>query len=146
MKSTLFPLFVHGAIWGLFLVLLMCGVPIIETFFSDFGIPLTDMTTLVIQASHQVTALVLSTFLLLCVDGFVLSVRSSRGEVGVSRAWHALMIAPPLVMSVLTLLALSLPFFFFCCPMRLSGSILPGFCARTGARMLGTPHRLVNDA
>jgi type II secretory pathway component PulF len=112
-------LIAHGTAWWLFLMLSGFGMPRTETIFADFGIPMPQLTILAIRASHSVVGLVSSILVLLGVDWFVLDALSRRGDVGRSRSWSALMVATPLVMIVLTLVAMSLP--LFGCRMRLSG-------------------------
>jgi len=99
----------HGIAWGVLLATLILGVPTIEPIFTDFGVPLPNLTTWVIQASHWPSALLLLTVLLLVADRFVLAALLRRGDVVEVRSWSLLMIAPPILMVAATLWALILP-------------------------------------
>jgi type II secretory pathway component PulF len=118
-RSTRFRLIVHGIAWGVLLALLAFGVPRVETVFADFGVPLPDVTILVIQASHRIVASVLLTLLLLVADGLVLDAFRRRGDFQRARSWSLLMIATPLSMVAVMLWALLLP--MLTCMPRLSG-------------------------
>jgi type II secretory pathway component PulF len=101
---------IHGFAWGLFLALLTGGVPRIETIFADFGVPLPHATIMVIRASHMGIVLASSILAILGVDWFVLRLFSKQGDVERSQSWSTLMIATPLVMSIVTVVTLGLPF------------------------------------
>jgi type II secretory pathway component PulF len=102
-------LIAHCTVWCMLLVLLACGVPRFEAVFADFGIPLPNLTILVIEASHLALAVIASTVLLLVADWFVMARFARRGDVVSVRAWSLLMIATPVVMLALTLGGLILP-------------------------------------
>jgi type II secretory pathway component PulF len=109
MRSTRFRLITHGIAMGLFLLVLAVGVPKVERVFADFGAPLPQATVLVIRASHRSIAFMLSTLVLLGVDWSMLAILSRRGDAQRARAWSVSMIAMPLLMIALILVALGLP-------------------------------------
>ncbi len=100
----------HGIAWGLLLVLLAFVVPRMEAKFTDFGIPLPQLTIRVIRVSHQVLALTALILGVLVADGLMWNAQSARGESEWSRAWSLLMLVAPLLGIALTLVALALPF------------------------------------
>ena len=106
---TCLRLLAQGIAWGVFLVLLACVVPRFEMTFADFGVPLPNLTILVIEASHMLIAVIAVTVTLLIADGFVMAHFARRGDVVRVRSWSLLMIATPVVMVALTLGALVLP-------------------------------------
>jgi hypothetical protein len=108
---TCFRLIIHGIAWGLFMALLGFGVPRFEAVFADFGVPLSDLSIRVIEASHIVDVLAMLTLILLVADGFVLESFRRRGIVKGSRRWSSLMIATPLLLVALTVVGLVLPLF-----------------------------------
>lgn len=115
-------LITHGSAWVLFLILTGIGVPRIETFLADFGIPLPRLTILAIRAAHSLVGLVPSILGLLGVDWLVLDALSRRADLGRSRSWSLLMLATPLLLIALTLAAMLLPLYPpWGCRMRLSG-------------------------
>jgi type II secretory pathway component PulF len=109
MRSTRFRLITHGIVMGLFLLVLAVGVPRVERVFTDFGAPLPRATVLVIRASHRPIAFMLSTLVLLGLDWSILAILSRRGDAQRARAWSASMIAMPMMMIALILIALGLP-------------------------------------
>jgi type II secretory pathway component PulF len=102
-------LIAHGFTWGLLLALLACVVPKVEAVFADFGVPLPNVTMLVIEASHWLVAAMAMTVSLLIADWFVMNHFARCGDRVGARSWSLLMIATPFVMAVVTLGALVLP-------------------------------------
>lgn len=104
----------HGIAWGLLFVLLSFGVPRVEAIFKDFGIGLPGVTVLVIRASHLVVRLfyVLAPLLVILLGTvwFLLDALTKQGEVRSARAWSVLVFVSPLLLIVLSLVALVLPF------------------------------------
>jgi type II secretory pathway component PulF len=111
MGSSRRRLAAHGIAWGLFFVLLGFGVPRIEAVFTESNMPLPRFTSLVIHTSHLAIVFALLVVDLLVVDWYVLDALSEQGEVSSARAWSALMLATPLLVTGLTLWALALPWF-----------------------------------
>src|SRR4051794_21259648 len=68
-------LMAHGIAWGLYLAILVFGVPWAETAFVDFGVPLPRTTVLVIQASRGAVVIVPLFLLLVTADWLMLSGR-----------------------------------------------------------------------
>jgi type II secretory pathway component PulF len=95
----------------LFVLLLACGVPRIETSFTDYGIPLPRLTELTIRASHMWTGFLLLATTLLGTDSYVADRLSRQGNAEWARAWSAVMIATPLLLVAMILVAMVLPFF-----------------------------------
>jgi type II secretory pathway component PulF len=85
------------------------AVPRFVALFNDFGVALPAATILVIRASRQLVALVLLVLVLLVADWFLLSTRTDRGVTRVSGPWSVLMLACPLLLIALTLVALGVP-------------------------------------
>jgi type II secretory pathway component PulF len=113
---TPFRLVAHCYVWGLFLLLLAFLVPRIEAIFADFGVPLPKLTRLVLRASHLVSsesppvvAITSLLLILLGADWLMLDAQSKRGDEGWAMAWSMLMLASPLLLIALTLVALFLP-------------------------------------
>ena len=106
-----FRLIVHCIAWGLLLALLAFVVPRVEANFNDYGVPLPHVTILVIRASHRVVVFASLAVLVLVADGLMRNARSRRSGSGLARAWSVLMLACPLFMIALALVALALPFF-----------------------------------
>jgi type II secretory pathway component PulF len=99
----------HGIAWGLLVALLAFGVPRFEAVFSDFGVPLPEVTIRVIQASHITSVLIALILLLLVADGFVLADFDRRGVIEGSRRWSTVMIMTPLVLVAVTMVGVILP-------------------------------------
>jgi type II secretory pathway component PulF len=99
----------HGISWAVLLALPACGVPKLERIFADFGIPLSNLTMIVIEASHLVIAIIAMTVILLVADWFLMARFVRRGDVVSVRSWSVLMVGAPFVMVALTLWALILP-------------------------------------
>jgi type II secretory pathway component PulF len=108
---TRFRFIAHGVVWGIWLGLFIFGVPGIESILRDYNFPLPRAAVFVIWAAHQVIALIFLTLVLLGVDWFVLEFLSRRGVIDLSQTWSTLMFATPLLLIVLTLIAMSLPLF-----------------------------------
>jgi len=108
-RSTFFRLIAHAIAWGVFLAFLVFGTARVEPIFADFGVPLPNVTILVIEASHRLVAGVSLTLLLLVADGLVLNAFVRRGDVLRAWSWSLLMIVTPLSMVAVTLWALLLP-------------------------------------
>ncbi len=106
-----YGLIAHGIAWGLLLALLALVVPRVEANFTDFGVPLPQVTILVIRVSHQVVALMSLTLVVLGADWLMRYAHSVRADSGLSRAWSVLMLVCPLAWIALTLVALALPLF-----------------------------------
>jgi type II secretory pathway component PulF len=102
---------IHAIAWGLLMALLGVVVPKFEAAFADFGIPLSDLSIGVIEASHIVGVLATLTLILLVADGFILELFRRRDIVKGSRGWSSLMIATPLLLAALTMVALVFPLF-----------------------------------
>ncbi len=109
-------LMVHGCAWGLLLVTLRFGVPRVEAILKDFGIPLPRATIGLIEASHalvrpgtSLAGLTLVLALVLACDTLMLQML--RGHEGAARAWSIFMLATPLCLIVLIIVAFGLPFF-----------------------------------
>jgi type II secretory pathway component PulF len=85
------------------------AVPRAEAIFTDFGVPVPEITMGVIQASHWPGALVSLTVLLLIADPFARDELLRRGDLVKVRFWSALLIATPLLLLGTTLWALILP-------------------------------------
>ena len=111
MRSHRFRLFAEGIAWALLVLLLASGVPKVETSFTDYGIPLPRLTDLTIRASHMWTVFLLLATILLGSDWYVADELSRHGNAEWARAWSAVMIATPLLLVALILVALVLPFF-----------------------------------
>ena len=111
MRSKRFRLFADGIAWALLVLLLAFGVPRVETSFTDYGMPLPRLTDLTIRASHMWTAFLLLAMILLGTDWYVANELSRQGSAEWAWSWSALMIATPLLLIALTLVALALPFF-----------------------------------
>jgi type II secretory pathway component PulF len=106
---TWLRLIIHGISWGLLVALLAFGVPRFEPIFSDFGIPLPEVSIRVIEASHMVGLLLVMIVLLLVADGFVLEAFDRRGAFEGARCWSTLMIATPLLLAAVTVVGVILP-------------------------------------
>jgi hypothetical protein len=104
-------LIAHGVAWGICLGLFVVGVRVIDSILKDYNFPLPRAAVFVIWAAHQVIALIFLILVLLGVDWFVLESLSRRREIELSQTWAVLLIAIPLVLVLLTLIALSLPLF-----------------------------------
>jgi hypothetical protein len=111
--STLLLRLACDIAWGLLLMLLLFVVPRVEVIFQDFGVPLPRVAGLVIRASHlvQIHLVVVAPLLvvLLGADWLIRDALFPPGEAGVSRAWSLLMLAAPLILIALVLVALGLP-------------------------------------
>jgi len=105
-----FQLIIHGMLWVVLLALYAFGVPKIEAIVNDFGVPLPELTVRVIQVSHFLIVLSVLTVLLLVTDWRVLGALSRRDDALGLRYWSVLRIVTPLLLIVLTLVALILPF------------------------------------
>ncbi len=103
----------HGIAWGLLLAFLTFGVPRALSIFRDFNVDLPYFTVLVIRASHLVVTLsyVFAALLgiLLGTAWFLLNTLNERGEFRSSRAWSVLMLACPLLLIALAVMALGSP-------------------------------------
>ncbi len=115
-RSTLFRLIACGVSWGLCLGFLVVVVPRIESIFKDFGIPLPRNTVFVISAAHRVVRYqwLIAVWLILVNSGaewFMFVTVSRPGKRDTPRRWSGLIVATPLVLIMLTLIALSLPLF-----------------------------------
>ena len=108
---TRFLFIVHGIVWGICLGLFIVGVRAIDSILRDYNLPLPRVAVFIIWAAHQVIALIFLILVLLGVDWFVLESLSRRGEIDLSQTWSTLMFATPLLLIVLTLIAMSLPLF-----------------------------------
>jgi hypothetical protein len=108
---TRFRFIAHGVVWGLWLGLFIFGVLGIESILRDYNFELPRVAVFVIWAAHQVIALILLVLVLLGLDWFVLESLSRRGEIDLSQTWSTLMFATPLLLIVLTLIAMGLPLF-----------------------------------
>jgi hypothetical protein len=108
---TRFRFIVHGIVWGICLTLFIVRVREIDSILKDYNFPLPRAAVFVIWAAHQVIVLIFLFLVLLGVDWFVLEFLSRRGEIDLSQTWSTLMFATPLLLIVLTLVAMSLPLF-----------------------------------
>ncbi len=103
----------HGIAWGLLLALFAFGVPRAESVFLDCGVDLPSVTVLVIRVSHLVGTwfYVFAALLVVLLNTawFLLDELTRRGEARSSRAWSILMLVCPLLLIVLSLVALGLP-------------------------------------
>jgi type II secretory pathway component PulF len=124
-RSIRFRLIARAIAWGLCLGLFVFVVPRIEAVFAEYNLPLPQNTDFAISAAHRVIR-----FRWLILVGLILVIPgaewltpvmlSGPTKSDMSRALSTLMLAIPLVLIVLTLIALSSPFFCLC-PMRLTG-------------------------
>jgi type II secretory pathway component PulF len=112
--STLFWRLACDIAWGLLLMILLFAVPRVEVIFQDFGIPLPRVTSLVIRASHLVriylvVAVAPLFVVLLGADWLIRDALFPPSEAGMSRTWSVLMLAVPLLLIAVVLMALGLP-------------------------------------
>jgi type II secretory pathway component PulF len=108
--SSRLRLLTHGLAWVFFLALLAFVVPRAEAIFVDFGIPLPRLTGLLIRASHQVLPLTALVSFLFVAEWFLLDPQSDRAG-ATSGAWTGIMLALPLVLITLAVVALGQPLY-----------------------------------
>ncbi len=105
-----------GIAWGLYLALLVFGVPRAEAVFLDFGAPLPRATALIIRLSRGAVALAPVLLLFVAADWLMLS---GKFTVRVSQRWPVAMLGLPWLLMALTLAGLVLP--LLTVEMRLTG-------------------------
>jgi type II secretory pathway component PulF len=117
-----FRVIAYAIAWGLCLGLILFIVPKFEAVYEDFNIPLPRKTAFVIALAHRVIR-----YQYLVVSGLILIITGAEWYMRVARSDQAnevscrrlswLLVVAPLVLTVLTLFAVSTPFFTIMTPL-----------------------------
>jgi hypothetical protein len=126
LRSTLLRLIAHAIAWGLCLGLFVFGVSRIEAIFDDFNMPLPRCTAFVISVAHRIIRYqgLITAGLIVIISSsewFMPFAVSGQEKSDSFRRLSRLLLATPLVLIVLTLIALSPPLFTLMTPLNLSG-------------------------
>jgi hypothetical protein len=108
---TRFLLICQFFAWALLIVLFGFVVPAVEAIFADLAIPLPHVTRLVIRMSYESVTIASLILVVLAADWLILNSRSDRRGTELVPVSAGLMLAFPVLLSALTLVALVLPLF-----------------------------------